>query len=231
MCTLRHLTSKHREVSSVQKEMRDLGGLELALHQMGLSWQRNKGEISWALVKASCGLVRNLAADEENHDQLVRHKVIPRLGQVLALAAKEDRKVRSTVFLLEAEDMLLLDPNPFIVVDRGRVVRGIGNDVMPLRLLLLRLQLSAPPYTVYPIVSFLLSSTLRPCPLRPLPLRPPPPAPSPPDSLATPSTARPPFRRAARPRWWAGWTSTTSRRPPSAPLPSSQGHPSSTRRR
>ncbi len=76
--------------------MRELGGLELSLHQMQLSWQRPSGPagtISWSLVKASCGLVRNLVGAEENHDAMVRQKIIPRLGQVLALAAKEDRKV------------------------------------------------------------------------------------------------------------------------------------------
>ncbi len=49
--------------------------------------------IAWPVIKAACGLVRNLANYEENHDVLVQLRVIPRLGQLLALACKEDRKV------------------------------------------------------------------------------------------------------------------------------------------
>ncbi len=107
-------------MSEAQKEMRELGGLELALHQLYLSWQRPEGVgVCWPLVKASCGLVRNLVADEENHDALVRFKAIPRLGQILALAAKEDRKVSNE----PSQEMLRSLVRSFKIAPRGDCFR------------------------------------------------------------------------------------------------------------
>ena len=71
----------------VTKEIRELGGLELALQIFHLA-------TTWPLVKAACGLMRNLVNYEVNHQFLVELKAIPRLGQIVALAVKEEKNVK-----------------------------------------------------------------------------------------------------------------------------------------
>ena len=85
--TLRHLTSETRLSDPVNVELRRRGGLELAA-QMLQMWT------AWPVVKAACDLVRNLVAWEDNQMVLVDLKVIPRLGQILALSVKEDSRAR-----------------------------------------------------------------------------------------------------------------------------------------
>ena len=88
LCTLRHLTSQHFFTHQVQSEMRKLGGLELTIQHLQLA-------TTWPIIKAATGLVRNLLNCEENHATLVDLKIIPRLGQLLALAVKEERQNRN----------------------------------------------------------------------------------------------------------------------------------------
>ena len=62
---------------------------------------------AWPVVKAACDLVRNLVAWEDNQMVLVDLKVIPRLGQILALSVKEDsraRRVLNSYFSFISED-------------------------------------------------------------------------------------------------------------------------------
>ena len=110
--TLRHLTSETRLSDPVNVELRRRGGLELAA-QMLQMWT------AWPVVKAACDLVRNLVAWEDNQMVLVDLKVIPRLGQILALSVKEDsraRRVRSETFLVSpAFYFLSLDQPLFFI--------------------------------------------------------------------------------------------------------------------
>ena len=84
---LRHLTSETRLSDPVNVELRRRGGLELAAQMLQI-WT------AWPVVKAACDLVRNLVAWEDNQMVLVDLKVIPRLGQILALSVKEDTRAR-----------------------------------------------------------------------------------------------------------------------------------------
>lgn len=86
LMALRHLTAKHSLADEVQQQIRGLGGLELAIQHFQLA-------TTWPMVKVTCGLIRNLVNFEENHQTMVELKVIPRLGQILALAIKEEKSV------------------------------------------------------------------------------------------------------------------------------------------
>lgn len=96
LCSLRHLTSQHPFSYDVQTEVRSLGGLELTVQKLQLA-------TTWPVIKAATGLVRNLLNCEENHQTLVELKIIPRLGQLLALSVKEERKV-SYAYRCEAQN-------------------------------------------------------------------------------------------------------------------------------
>ena len=88
---LRHLTSETRLSDPVNVELRRRGGLELAARMLLQVWT------AWPVVKAACDLVRNLVAWEDNQMVLVDLKVIPRLGQILALSVKEDSRARRVI--------------------------------------------------------------------------------------------------------------------------------------
>ena len=85
MCTLRHLTSQVGLNDRVQVEIRHLGGIELCVQIL-------KRTRCWPIVKAGCGLVRNLVHHLENHEILVDLNIIIRLGEIIVLAVKENRK-------------------------------------------------------------------------------------------------------------------------------------------
>lgn len=95
MCTLRHLTSQIGLNDRVQTQIRDLGGIEMSIQIL-------KRTRCWPIVKAGCGLVRNLAHHYENHEILVDLNIIPRLGEIVVLALKENRKRAKK----EKEDLL-----------------------------------------------------------------------------------------------------------------------------
>ena len=68
-------------------EFRRLGGLKLTAQFLQLAK-------TWPVLKAVTGLVRNLVNDEAKHDTLVARKAIPRLASILAMAVKEEQKVK-----------------------------------------------------------------------------------------------------------------------------------------
>lgn len=72
---------------TVNRELRRLGGLELSAQVLQLS-------TTWPVLKCTCDLVRNLVNWEDHQVVLVDMKIIPRLGQVLALAVKEENRIR-----------------------------------------------------------------------------------------------------------------------------------------
>ena len=100
MCSLRHLTAKHRDVASVMAELRRLGGLKLTAQFLQLAK-------TWPVLKAVTGLVRNLVNDEANHDTLVARKAIPRLAAILAMAVKEEQKVAQPFLFLTVHEKYL----------------------------------------------------------------------------------------------------------------------------
>ena len=80
------MTSQHYITRQVQHDFRRAGGIELILQVLHTY-------SDWPIVKASSGLIRNLCNNEDNHEIMVNLGVIPRMGQVLAMAVKEDKNV------------------------------------------------------------------------------------------------------------------------------------------
>uniref|UniRef100_A0A2K6Q4I3 Junction plakoglobin n=1 Tax=Rhinopithecus roxellana TaxID=61622 RepID=A0A2K6Q4I3_RHIRO len=95
VCALRHLTSRHPEAEMAQNSVRLNYGIPAIVKLLN---QPNQ----WPLVKATIGLIRNLALCPANHAPLQEAAVIPRLVQLLVKAHQDAQRhlvVPVTTFL------------------------------------------------------------------------------------------------------------------------------------
>ncbi|XP_028931716.1 junction plakoglobin isoform X1 [Ornithorhynchus anatinus] len=85
VCALRHLTSRHPEAEMAQNSVRLNYGIPAVVKLLS---QPNQ----WPLVKATIGLIRNLALCPANHAPLQEAAVIPRLVQLLVKAHQDAQR-------------------------------------------------------------------------------------------------------------------------------------------
>ncbi|KAK2723576.1 hypothetical protein QYM36_002055, partial [Artemia franciscana] len=85
ICALRHLTTRHAEVEFAQNAVRLNYGLPLVVKLL-------HPPSRWPLIKATIGLIRNLALCPANHAPLREHGVIPRLVQLLVRAFQDTQR-------------------------------------------------------------------------------------------------------------------------------------------
>ncbi|POI24883.1 hypothetical protein CIB84_011367, partial [Bambusicola thoracicus] len=85
VCALRHLTSRHPEAEMAQNSVRLNYGIPAIVKLLN---QPNQ----WPLVKATIGLIRNLALCPANHGPLQEAAVIPRLVQLLVKAHQDAQR-------------------------------------------------------------------------------------------------------------------------------------------
>ncbi|KAB0397684.1 hypothetical protein E2I00_019133, partial [Balaenoptera physalus] len=85
ICALRHLTSRHPEAEMAQNSVRLNYGIPAIVKLLN---QPNQ----WPLVKATIGLIRNLALCPANHAPLQEAAVIPRLVQLLVKAHQDAQR-------------------------------------------------------------------------------------------------------------------------------------------
>ncbi|KFO52619.1 Junction plakoglobin, partial [Corvus brachyrhynchos] len=85
VCALRHLTSRHPEAEMAQNSVRLNYGIPAIVKLLN---QPNQ----WPLVKATIGLIRNLALCPANHAPLQEAAVIPRLVQLLVKAHQDAQR-------------------------------------------------------------------------------------------------------------------------------------------
>jgi hypothetical protein len=80
VCTLRHVTNRHAQASMAQEAVRYFYGLPVVAPLLQSDQSR------WPLLKATIGLVRNLALSDNNLGPLRELGIIPRLVQLLIKA-------------------------------------------------------------------------------------------------------------------------------------------------
>ncbi|ETE68218.1 Junction plakoglobin [Ophiophagus hannah] len=85
VCALRHLTSRHPEAEMAQNSVRLNYGIPAIVKLLN---QPNQ----WPLIKATIGLIRNLALCPANHAPLQEAAVIPRLVQLLVKAHQDAQR-------------------------------------------------------------------------------------------------------------------------------------------
>lgn len=87
VCALRHVTSRHANAELAQNIIREQKGLfplVKLLHPPS----------HWPLIKATIGLIRNLALCPTNNPQLRELGAVPRIVQLLIRAHQELQKVK-----------------------------------------------------------------------------------------------------------------------------------------
>ncbi|XP_043530657.1 junction plakoglobin-like [Chiloscyllium plagiosum] len=88
VCALRHLTSRHPEAEIAQNKVRSKYGIPGVIRLLNQPFH-------WPLIKATVGLVRNLALCPSNHGPLRESGVIPQLVQLLVKAHHETQRQAS----------------------------------------------------------------------------------------------------------------------------------------
>jgi len=88
--SLRHLTAGHGLVERAVEELEQLGGVDASMNAL-----KDVADHPWAVTKAATGLVRNLSRYERCQGRLSDLRAVPRLGQILGLAVKEDKEKTS----------------------------------------------------------------------------------------------------------------------------------------
>ncbi|XP_067869764.1 catenin beta-1-like [Heterodontus francisci] len=88
VCALRHLTSRHPEAEFAQNKVRLNYGIPAVVKLLNQPFH-------WPLIKATVGLVRNLALCPANHTPLRESNVIPRLVQLLVKAHQDTQRQAS----------------------------------------------------------------------------------------------------------------------------------------
>ncbi|XP_071942828.1 catenin beta-like isoform X1 [Antedon mediterranea] len=89
ICALRHLTSRHPESEMAQNAVRLHYGLPAVVKLL-------HPPSRWPLIKATVGLIRNLALCPANHAPLREHGALPRLVQLL-MRAHQDTQRRTSM--------------------------------------------------------------------------------------------------------------------------------------
>ncbi|XP_026993939.1 catenin beta-1-like [Tachysurus fulvidraco] len=85
VCALRHLTSRHQEAEMAQNAVRLHYGLPVVVKLL-------HPPSHWPLIKATVGLIRNLALCPANHAPLREQGAIPRLVQLLVRAHQDTQR-------------------------------------------------------------------------------------------------------------------------------------------
>ncbi|KAG8147952.1 putative Catenin beta-1-like protein [Naja naja] len=85
ICALRHLTSRHQEAEMAQNAVRLHYGLPVVVKLL-------HPPSHWPLIKATVGLLRNLALCPANHAPLREQGAIPRLVQLLVRAHQDTQR-------------------------------------------------------------------------------------------------------------------------------------------
>eukprot|EP00061_Rhincodon_typus_P013112 g39279.t1 len=88
VCALRHLTSRHPDAEIAQNKVRLKYGIPGVIRLLNQPFH-------WPLIKATVGLVRNLALCPSNHGPLRESGVIPQLVQLLVKAHHETQRQAS----------------------------------------------------------------------------------------------------------------------------------------
>ncbi|XP_048416533.1 junction plakoglobin-like [Stegostoma tigrinum] len=88
ICALRHLTSRHPDAEIAQNKVRLKYGIPGVIRLLNQPFH-------WPLIKATVGLVRNLALCPSNHGPLRESGVIPQLVQLLVKAHHETQRQAS----------------------------------------------------------------------------------------------------------------------------------------
>lgn len=87
VCALRHLTSRHPESEMAQNAVRLHYGLPVLVKLL-------HPPSRWPLIKATVGLIRNLALCPANHAPLREHGALPRIVQLLNRAHQDTQRQR-----------------------------------------------------------------------------------------------------------------------------------------
>uniref|UniRef100_A0A671YBN1 Catenin beta-1-like n=1 Tax=Sparus aurata TaxID=8175 RepID=A0A671YBN1_SPAAU len=85
VCALRHLTSRHQDAEMAQNAVRLHYGLPVVVKLL-------HPPSHWPLIKATVGLIRNLALCPANHSALREQGAIPRLVQLLVRAHQDTQR-------------------------------------------------------------------------------------------------------------------------------------------
>ncbi|RXM34909.1 Catenin beta-1 [Acipenser ruthenus] len=85
ICALRHLTSRHQDAEMAQNAVRLHYGLPVVVKLL-------HPPSHWPLIKATVGLIRNLALCPANHAPLREQGAIPRLVQLLVRAHQDTQR-------------------------------------------------------------------------------------------------------------------------------------------
>ncbi|XP_072106607.1 catenin beta-1-like, partial [Mobula birostris] len=85
VCALRHLTSRHPEAEVAQNDVRINYGIPTVVGLLNQPFH-------WPLIKATVGLVRNLALCPGNHSALRESNVVSRLVQLLVKAHQDSQR-------------------------------------------------------------------------------------------------------------------------------------------
>lgn len=89
VCALRHLTSRHPEAEMAQNSVRLHYGIPITVKLL-------HPPSRWPLIKATVGLIRNLALCQANHAPLREHGALQRLVQLL-MRAHQDTQRRASM--------------------------------------------------------------------------------------------------------------------------------------
>ncbi|XP_012707504.2 junction plakoglobin a [Fundulus heteroclitus] len=89
VCALRHLTSRHQYAEMAQHEVRDKFGISLLAKLITAPYY-------WPVVKATVGLIRNLALCAENQEPIREAGTIPRLVNLLLKSHQDAQKNASS---------------------------------------------------------------------------------------------------------------------------------------
>ncbi|CAI5690502.1 unnamed protein product [Oreochromis niloticus] len=113
VCALRHLTSRHQDAEMAQNAVRLHYGLPVVVKLL-------HPPSHWPLIKATVGLIRNLALCPANHSALREQGAIPRLVQLL-VRAHQDTQRRTSMGGNQQQFVLLYSP----VENIQRVAAGV----------------------------------------------------------------------------------------------------------
>ncbi|KAL7989956.1 hypothetical protein Chor_012623 [Crotalus horridus] len=113
ICALRHLTSRHQEAEMAQNAVRLHYGLPVVVKLL-------HPPSHWPLIKATVGLIRNLALCPANHAPLREQGAIPRLVQLL-VRAHQDTQRRTSMGGTQQQFVLLYSP----IENIQRVAAGV----------------------------------------------------------------------------------------------------------
>ncbi|CAF1063166.1 unnamed protein product [Didymodactylos carnosus] len=89
LCTLRHVTARHEQEAEAREAVRKLCGIPYLIKLLNIKhWNKD-----WSTVKATIGLIKNLALSTSNLSSLRENGAIPKLVQLLIVVDQERQQL------------------------------------------------------------------------------------------------------------------------------------------